>query len=122
MNGNVTLIELSDSLSMVDRNEKQLVAAVNSFFSSSNKTILRLLRFSSKKMFDRETRRTRLLESRSRQKHEAISRKITEISQEKLIEDLQQTTQLYWTRINHEKSLLQEYFQQFDDQFNSTNT
>ncbi|CAM4836006.1 unnamed protein product [Rotaria magnacalcarata] len=95
-NGNVTLMELSDSLCTLDRNEKQLVAT----------------------MFDRETRRTHLLETRLRFKHDTQNRTITERSEEELNEERRQSTEQYWSIINKEKKKLQDYFKQFEQELN----
>ncbi|CAF3613219.1 unnamed protein product [Rotaria socialis] len=95
-NGNVTLMELSDSLCTLDRNEKQLVAT----------------------MFDRETRRTHLLETRSRFKHDTQTRTITERYEEELNEEHRQSTEQYWSIINKEKKKLQDYFKQFEQELN----
>lgn len=65
-------------------------------------------------MFDRETRRTRLLETRSRQKHEATVRKLEEISADELLEDLRRTTEDYLTKIEEEKSRLEQLSKEID--------
>ncbi|CAF0927928.1 unnamed protein product [Rotaria sordida] len=95
-NGNVTLMELSDSLCILDRNEKQLVAT----------------------MFDRETRRTHLLETRSRFKHDKQIRTITLRSEEELNEEISQSTEQFWSIINKEKKKLQDYLKQFEQELN----
>ncbi|CAF1551371.1 unnamed protein product [Adineta ricciae] len=89
--GDVILIELSDSLCMLDRNEKHLVAS----------------------MFDRETRRTRLLETRSRLKYEQQTRTMPSRSTEEVEHELKQSTDQFWSIINKEKERLIEYSKEF---------
>ncbi|CAF1149392.1 unnamed protein product [Adineta steineri] len=83
--GNVTLIELSDSLCILERNEKQLVAS----------------------MFDRETRRTHLLETRLRLKHDKQIRTIINRSEEELEEEIEKSTEQFWSIIAKEKIQLE---------------
>ena len=59
-------------------------------------------------MFDRETRRTRLLETRLRSKHDQQIRTITVPSEEELIQKLEQSTEQFWSIIKKEKKNLQE--------------
>jgi hypothetical protein len=68
-------------------------------------------------MFDRETRRTRLLETRSRLKHDKQIRSISLRSDEELIQELEQSTDQFWSIITKEKKVLQEYIKQFDEEF-----
>ncbi|CAF1672059.1 unnamed protein product [Adineta ricciae] len=89
--GDVILIELSDSLCMLDRNEKHLIAS----------------------MFDRETRRTRLLETRSRLKYEQQTRTMPSRSTEEVEHELKQSTDQFWSIINKEKERLIEYSKEF---------
>ena len=70
-------------------------------------------------MFDRETRRTHLLETRSRFKHDKQNRTITERSEEELNEELTQSTEQYWSIINKEKKKLQDYFKQSEQERSS---
>ena len=65
-------------------------------------------------MFERETRRTRLLETRSRQKHETTVRKFPEIANEELLDELRRTTETYLTKIEEEKSLLERFAEEID--------
>lgn len=55
-------------------------------------------------MFDRETRRTRLLETRSRLKQTTQIRSLSLRSEEELTVELQQSTEQFWSIINQEKS------------------
>lgn len=60
-------------------------------------------------MFDRETRRTHLLETRSRFKHGKNLRTIPVRTKDELTEDLSRTTEQFWSIINQEKKRLQAY-------------
>ena len=62
--GTITLLELSDNLCTMQRNEKNLVSTV-SFFLKIEKKIFTIFCFW--QMFERETRREKILESRNRE-------------------------------------------------------
>ncbi|CAF4364672.1 unnamed protein product, partial [Adineta steineri] len=72
-------------LCILERNEKQLVAS----------------------MFDRETRRTHLLETRLRLKHDKQIRTIINRSEEELKEEIEKSTEQFWSIITKEKIQLE---------------
>ncbi|CAF5039250.1 unnamed protein product [Rotaria sp. Silwood1] len=69
-------------------------------------------------MFDRETRRTHLLEARSRFKNDKQIRTINLYTEEELNEEIAQSTEQFWLIINKEKKKLQDYLKQFEQELN----
>jgi hypothetical protein len=67
--------------------------------------------FASLEMFDRETRRTRLLENRSRLKHDRQLPTVSTRTDDQPLSDLQQATEHFWSIIAEEKRRLQQQTQ-----------
>ena len=65
-------------------------------------------------MFDRETRRTHLLDAQSRSKYHEQIQTIDIRSEEELVEELSQSTEQFWSIINQEKEKHQEQFEELN--------